>query len=316
MRIEPPLPRIVNGCPLPPAPVGANYRFQFEAAGGVSPYRRLATGALPTGLTVDANGLLSGVPRLAGISTFEIRGADALGRTFAQDCSLAVPLPPLPEIRLLALPAVIAPATSNLAAGVELSASYPLPVQGVAKLEVAANTGNAEAEANRPDPIVRFNNGQQTIRFSIPAGERRVAVPIVSSGTVASRVTFSITQLEAAGNRLSAVPPPRVFTVDRLPPVITSACYHPRPEGIDLVVTGYTTTRQLDEAELTLASGIFKQNVAGAAGEYFLNPVSVRTGGSFTLTLPVAMEGGAAPTAFRLSNSAGYSSSRALNRCQ
>lgn len=316
LRVEPPLPRIVSGCPLPPAPVGASYRFQFEAAGGVTPYRWLATGALPTGVTLDTNGLLSGTPRVAGISSFEIRGADALGRSFAQDCSLAVQLPPLPEIRLSVLPAVVAPATSNLAAGVELSAAYPLPVQGVARLEVAANTGNTEAEANRPDPIVRFNNGQQTIRFTIPAGERRAAIPIVSSGTVASRVTFSATQLEAAGNRLSIVPPPRVFTVDRLPPVITSACYNPRAEGIDLVVTGYTTTRQLDEAEMTMAAGVLKHNIAGAAGEYFLNPVSVRTGGSFTLTLPVTVEGGATPTALRLSNSAGYSASRPLTRCQ
>ncbi len=316
VRIDPPLPRIMSACPLPPPQVGASYRFQFEAMGGVSPFQWFVAGDLPAGLTLDSSGVLSGVARLAGVSSFEIRAVDALGRSAVKDCKALVELPPLPEIRLSPLAAVIAPATSNLPAGVELSAPYPLPVQGVVRLDVAANTGHSEAEANRPDPIVRFNNGQRAIRFTIPAGERRAAIPIVSSGTVAARVIFSVAQLEVAGNRLSAAPPPRVFTVDRLPPVITSACYRPRPDGIELVVTGYTTTRQLDEVELTLSSGVLKENIAGAAGEYFLNPVSVRTGGSFTLNVPVVAASGATPTAVRLSNSAGSSAPRALAGCQ
>lgn len=316
IRIEPALPKVLTQCPAPNAEVGASYRFQFEAAGGVGPYQWFTADELPAGLSLSPQGLLSGVARLAGRSSFEVRGTDALGRNFSTICSLAVELPRIPEIRLSAIPQVLAPATSNIPTGVELGAAYSLPIQGLARLQVTPNTGHSEAEANRADPMVRFVNGQQFIRFTIPAGERRASLPIVSSGTVASTVSFSVSQLEISGNRLAAAPPPRTFAVDRLPPVITSACYNQRPEGIELLVSGYTTTRQLDEAELTFPSGVVRHNIAGAAGEYFLNPVSVRTGGAFTLTLPLAPEtAGSVPTALRLSNSAGHSASRTLSRC-
>lgn len=66
---------------LASATYGQRYAQQFDASGGSAPYRySLVAGELPAGLVMDgATGQVSGIPAMAGSSTFSIKAVDANG---------------------------------------------------------------------------------------------------------------------------------------------------------------------------------------------------------------------------------------------
>jgi hypothetical protein len=81
---------------LPVATVGSAYSQQMAASGGLAPYTwALASGTLPTGLTLSASGLLSGTPTVAGPSTFTIQATDSNANviTLAVTLTIGVALP-------------------------------------------------------------------------------------------------------------------------------------------------------------------------------------------------------------------------------
>ncbi len=75
--VRPACPTItLNPASLPGAQLGASYSQTLTASGGTGPYQfSLSEGALPTGLTLAQNGLLSGTPTTAGTYRFTITGA-------------------------------------------------------------------------------------------------------------------------------------------------------------------------------------------------------------------------------------------------
>jgi len=63
---------------LPDAVVDEEYAFFFTASGGKLPYAwSLESGSLPSGLTLDARGQVSGTPTAAGASAFTVRVTDS-----------------------------------------------------------------------------------------------------------------------------------------------------------------------------------------------------------------------------------------------
>jgi hypothetical protein len=63
---------------LPGAVASIAYSQQLSADGGVAPYTwSLASGSLPAGLTLSANGIIAGTPKTTGTSTFTVQAADA-----------------------------------------------------------------------------------------------------------------------------------------------------------------------------------------------------------------------------------------------
>ena len=63
---------------LPDMCVPAPYSFNIEASGGVPPYTfDLFEGTLPIGVTLGADGLLSGTPTVSGTYTFTVHVVDA-----------------------------------------------------------------------------------------------------------------------------------------------------------------------------------------------------------------------------------------------
>jgi len=75
---------ITTPSPLPQATAGAAYSLVFGLAGGTAPYTwSVLSGTLPPGLTLAANGTLSGVPAAAGTFQFTVKAADA-GQTATQ----------------------------------------------------------------------------------------------------------------------------------------------------------------------------------------------------------------------------------------
>ena len=63
---------------LPGENVGTLYSQQFSVSGGTAPYTfAVKAGALPAGVTLSANGLLSGLPASEGTFTFTVQATDA-----------------------------------------------------------------------------------------------------------------------------------------------------------------------------------------------------------------------------------------------
>ncbi len=68
---------ITSKSPLPQGEDGTPYSFQFVATGGTQPYGWMITaGALPKGLSLGSDGLLSGTPDDHGDFTFSVRVVD------------------------------------------------------------------------------------------------------------------------------------------------------------------------------------------------------------------------------------------------
>jgi hypothetical protein len=101
-------PLVFSGGTLPAAATGILYNstgYQLNATGGQSPYSFVITnGALPSGLSMASNGLITGTPALTtanygGIYSIDVVTTDYLGSSSApQTFTLAVSIPPkLPE---------------------------------------------------------------------------------------------------------------------------------------------------------------------------------------------------------------------------
>ncbi len=74
---------------LPAAQSGLPYEVQLQAGGGEAPYRFEAL-SLPDGLSLSAEGLLSGIPESEGILEVQIRLSDAGGQILEQDLQLRI----------------------------------------------------------------------------------------------------------------------------------------------------------------------------------------------------------------------------------
>jgi hypothetical protein len=111
--VSPPTCPVVTISPVPDGTVGVAYSETITGSGGAEPYTfGVTTGALPAGLTLTAEGLLSGTPTTAGTSAFSIRGTDANGcyaeLLFSLTIAGAVAVPTLPQVVLLLLAAGLA----------------------------------------------------------------------------------------------------------------------------------------------------------------------------------------------------------------
>jgi hypothetical protein len=323
MTVNPSALRIAGTCPLPVAKVGSPYSQQFTATGGAAPYSFRVDGRLPSGLTLATNGILSGTPLATADLDFEIEVQDALGRSVSKACTLTASLPDLPVFRITPVAPTLGPAENGPPVTVELSQPYSLPVQGEIVLTAEAETGSLENPINRPDPRVRFSNGLRVVPFTLQPGSRQVSTQIVSTGTVASAMTIRLANLRIAGLPVYTLPAPRQFRVTRSAPAITDACYLPAAGATNVLVTGYSTTRQLTSATVTLApaSGGSERkltiDVAGSGYDYFSTDEAVRNGGAFTLTLPFAIEGGEITGAsLELANASGSTIVRSVQRCR
>ena len=83
-------PQIVTGA-LPAARIGVQYLQVLTATGGTQPYVwSIASGSLPTGLTLTSNGTITGTPTVRGSATFALRVTDAASKTATRSLTITV----------------------------------------------------------------------------------------------------------------------------------------------------------------------------------------------------------------------------------
>jgi hypothetical protein len=214
-------------------------------------------------------------------------------------------------------------------------------------MQVTPDTAGTDPLVNSTDPLLAFANGQRTATFTIPAGQTRAVVPVVSTGTVASTVNVHIVNLTAAAPVLQT-PPSKTFRIPAAAPSISAACYARtnNENGVQLEfrVTGISNTRELASAQVTIpglglgkpnipvpsgflidSSDTLSTNIEAIAQGFYSTTGSVRTGGAFTLAIPVNLDTPQASIApsvalgtirFNLSNRAGATGFRDVPACQ
>lgn len=335
--------KLTTPCPLPDGRAGEAYSTALQAEGGTPPYQ-FSFGPLPDGLIGSPAGLISGRPALLGGRSFNVAITDGAGRSVENACSIAVVNPQVPAISLVDPPATVPTTNTSTGITVQLASAYSAPVRGQVQLKITTDTGGLDPIVNTPDPLLGFAGGQRTALFTIPVGATRVTLPLVSTGTVASTIAVSLDNLEASGAPLLQYPATKFFRIAPAAPSLTSACYvrtnSEQGVKLDFRVSGFSNTRALTRAKVTIpglagvkpnlpvpvefvfdGSDTVTVEVSGLAEGYFASPANIRTGGAFSLTLPVILDklapsGKLDSVQFNLFNSVGGSGARSVSECQ
>lgn len=93
VAVAPPAP-VIGTTTLPEGTTGAGYSATLTATGGVTPYTwSLATGSLPAGITLAANGTLTGTPTAVGAASFTARVSGTGGGTAERSFTITVRAP-------------------------------------------------------------------------------------------------------------------------------------------------------------------------------------------------------------------------------
>ena len=244
--------------------------------------------------TDPASGALSGTPTTAGDFTPTFRVTDAAGTIQSRAFQLHIDLPALSGARITGLPDVAQP-TQQVSPVIALTAPYPTTVTGTLTLTFVPVSGP-------DDPAVAFSTGGRMLTFTFPAGTTQATLPAgfgLQTGTVAGTITLTL-RLTAAGNDVTPSPAPsQTIRIDRGPPVIQDLTVNRTATGVDIIVTGYTTAREVTQAALkfTAAAGANVQAVdfGVAVGPqfvtWFTSAAAAPFGGQFKLTIPVAISG-------------------------
>ena len=75
---------------LPLAVEGSSYSEALQASGGKSPYQWSGIGTLPPGLSLSADGMITGTPIQAGTFLFPVQASDGLSQSVSKSLSLVV----------------------------------------------------------------------------------------------------------------------------------------------------------------------------------------------------------------------------------
>ncbi len=286
---------------LPNGTVGVSYTAALSGQGTAPLSWSVSGGALPDGLSLAPDGQITGTPTRLGSFAFTILLSDGNqpALTVSQDYAVTIVAPQLPSVTVTQIGATTASATQP-AFGVALAQPYPLDLAGVATLSFAPVSGPG-------DPDVKFANGQTSIPFTIPAGQTAAVPPAgmplaFQAGTTAGVITITV-RFTAGGQPVNPNPAVvRTITVPPAAPVITSVKIATTSTGFNVLVAGYSNTREISASTFTfttssgatLATSQFSVGVSAAFVTWFNSAASANFGGQFLFTMPFTISQGSA----------------------
>jgi hypothetical protein len=136
-------PLTVTTTSLPDATQNAPYSVTVAAKGGNPPYTwSLASGTLPSGLSLSSGGVISGTPSSRGAFGFTVRATDAASQSATQPLNLIVAPPPVSIWAASATPgSVDRGADSAVELGVKFRSEVNGTITGIRFYKASTNTG-------------------------------------------------------------------------------------------------------------------------------------------------------------------------------
>jgi len=296
LTIAPSALTITTPSQLPNGLLSASYSQTFTATGGVPPYSWSATG-LPAGLTLNSTtGAVSGTLAAAGAFQVVVTVTDSALTSSKSLFTISVSYPPSPAITFSGLPATASPA-KQYPLQVSLGSAYPAAISGQAILAFSPDTGPT-------DGTIQFASGGTTASFTVPAGATTPvsSVPLaLQTGTVSGTLTVSL-RFQAGGVDITPSPAPTITAqIARAAPVIASLQKTAGSNSLSVVVTGYSTAREVTQAVFTFsaATGQTLQTSASSItvdvstlfGTWFVDPANSQFGSPFIFTQPFTIQG-------------------------
>ena len=314
LTVNPASLSITTSRQLPDGMLNQAYFQLISATGGQTPYRWSASG-LPAGLSISStSGQISGTPTAAGTFGIAITVTDSALASFSDRFTLNINLPPAPGITFSGLPATALPA-QQYTLQITLGAAYPAPITGQAILTFSPDTGPA-------DRTIQFASGGTTANFTIATGNTTPDNTLaLQTGTVSGTISISL-RLQAGGIDITPSPAPAISAViARAAPVIRGVQVNRSGSTISVVVTGYSTAREVTQAVFAFnaASGSSLQAAASSItvdtttlfGNWFQDPNNSQYGSVFVFTQPFTIQGdvnAVIPTSVTLTNRVGSAS--------
>jgi len=306
----------MNAAGPPPGVIGTLYDQTIAPRGGSPPYQfSIAAGSLPAGLSLDAaSGRITGTPAKYEYAPFALQITDSAQDTTIVPMGINIDLPALqPSDFTINIP-------SNAAAGqtvpVSVSLNKPLPVE-----TISAVFGQfyPDPTMNVNDPTVGLSEQPIAVFQLPPNATSGPAALTLNTGTTAGDIVIGSLLGAGALRELTPIQMPyRVIHIGKAAPVIQSLTVAGSATGINLTITGFSTSRDLTQADVTLtpapgvtlAGNTLTVSLASGASAWYGNSQSLQYGTQFGLTIPVALADGArdvTSVSVTLTNSSGTS---------
>jgi DNA-binding beta-propeller fold protein YncE len=315
-----PLLQITSSCPPASLNLPVTLSVPLTASGGQSPYSWSLSGPSWLGLSSSAGStttVTAGTPTYGPFS-FTVTLMDSANSAPASfSCNSSINAPVIPPITIVITPpptplqpVVIAP---------QLPTPAPLLLTGVMQLSFIPN-----AFGITDNPQVYFDGGARTASFTIAAGQTSFSLPNIQEGTVAGTIHLEVINLMQGTNDVLPVPHPFAdLVVPRLAPAIGLSDItfaNETPNGFDIVISGYSTPRDMMKVILSFAAsqgaGIdgtasYTIDVSGLFAQYYSSPASQLAGSMWqNLHIPITVAGdktAIGSVSVTLTNSAGNS---------
>jgi hypothetical protein len=230
------------------------YLTLLEARGGTPPYRwSITEGALPAGMTLNPDGLLSGTPREVYSGVLTIQAADSDSATAQARLTLTIALPAIAKLLLTSLPDPLSPA-SQVPLTVALEQPAVLPMTGTLSLDFTAERLGRDDSAIA---LLASGGSSRSLSFTVPQGSKTArfennAPVTLQTGTSSGSVALTASLTVPGTTPVSTSARSRVSS---LAPVISSARLVRRDAYlIEIEVAGYSTTGEIHTAAFTFAS--------------------------------------------------------------
>ncbi len=307
----------ITGQATPTATVGVAYVGQFSAVGGSGTgYKFSGSGNFPPGLTINANGTITGTPVTAGTYSFTVVVTDSAGNTVS-----------LPWSMLVA--STVAGSSGGSTGGSAVVGSTAAPTISLATINQQAGTivitGSGFA-ANATSDIVHMtnsagqvmgvsilsaNNSQITVLYgALSAGQYTIQVanganPTLFSNALSVTVPAASSAAQTSGTTGTAASP--VITTTSIPAATVGTAYSQQLNILSGTGTGAITfalaTGSTLPVGLTLSPSGLISGTPTTAGSSSFSVVATDSLGNFTsvqfsLTVnPAAASGGASAVA-------------------
>jgi large repetitive protein len=312
---------------LPDGYPGELYTIKLSAIGGSGRYTWKGDSNFPPGISVAADGTLSGTPTAVSLYNFTCTLSDG---------SVTVPVAFTLSIKLRPVLPAITGVSSSVAPQlqpqikVSIPQAYAVNITGALTLAFKATTQTAT-----DDPAVQFATGARSVDFTIPAGSLDAvfgnnAFIVLQTGTMAGSLTFTATFAAAGAPLIPNATITQTTAILAQKPTISSPPtinMSPATAGADfeVTVTGYSTTREMTDAsfDFTVKSNfnlssatVTVANFGATATSWYASSASNTSGGTFSFIQPFKVTGdktGIASVTVTLKNTSGTSTTATTN---